>query len=188
MATYIDWNLAYTKGTNQGAGDQEQIGRYLPIVGLISTQSKSPIILDVGCGSGILRTCLNSRANLSYTGIDISQVAIDKNVNKSQSDRFICTCAEKWIPDRTFNVIVLNEVLYYFSNPLNVLEKYLNALSKNGLIICSIFEKPAKPWEKNPNKLALQTARNRLGRMKSPGAMTLHIDRNRWSIIWATIP
>src|ERR1043165_6371107 len=55
-----------------------------PIYRLIETHSNNGAILDVGCGTGNTSIELKRDKYTNYTGVDISQVAIDKAISRSR--------------------------------------------------------------------------------------------------------
>ncbi len=164
------WDAAYTAGTFDGFQDIDQQARYT-VIGEAVNGSAS--VLDVGCGLGHLR----SYVRFLYTGLDLSDVAISKARNKWSSDpaasQFICSDAETWTPDRQFHAVVLNEFLYYTSNPLASLQTWGARIKKGGLLVVSIREMYGANWRwfakhpnasaLNPNMYALRVARNFAG-------------------------
>jgi 2-polyprenyl-3-methyl-5-hydroxy-6-metoxy-1,4-benzoquinol methylase len=147
-----DWNQAYASGLYDGRGEAESSPRFALIGGLCA-QARATDILDVGCGTGLLRPSL--RLGLSrYTGLDCSSVAIQRLQDKGGGD-YICADAEQWIPSGHYDAIILNEVLYYFKDPKSILSKYYDALSPGGIFIVSIFNKRTQFWQPNPNRRAL---------------------------------
>jgi 2-polyprenyl-3-methyl-5-hydroxy-6-metoxy-1,4-benzoquinol methylase len=45
-----------------------------------------------------------------------------------------------YVPDEKFDVIIFNECLYHFDDPMSVVRKYANYLHDNGLFIISICD------------------------------------------------
>ena len=97
-----------------------------------------------GCGEGLLAERLKSSPFKSYLGIDLSSSAIDlaKKSNNDERVSFSCADAGHFESDSKFDVIVLNEVLYYFENPIQTLDRYLSLLNSEGILILSIFREP----------------------------------------------
>ena len=70
---------------------------------------ESPV-LEIGCEEGTLVRRLKQIGYRNYTGIDISEFAIGKP--RQFNDRkttFMVGAAKRYVPDATFDVIVLNE-------------------------------------------------------------------------------
>ena len=141
-----DWDQAYASGVHDGWGETESCPRFA-LIGGFCTQAGATNILDVGCGTGLLRAslCLYSSR---YTGLDCSSVVIQCLQDKGDGD-FICANAEQWIPPRHCDAVILNEVLNYFKNPRSALSKYYAALCPGGIFIVSIFKRRTSFWQPN---------------------------------------
>ncbi len=100
-------------------------------------------LLEVGCGEGFLLEQLDRSRYRHFTGIDISAVAIER-ARALEDDRtvFVRAEAESYVPDRTFEVIVFNEVLEYFDEPLELTRRYEPFLAPGGHLVASMFAAP----------------------------------------------
>jgi 2-polyprenyl-6-hydroxyphenyl methylase/3-demethylubiquinone-9 3-methyltransferase len=100
-------------------------------------------LLEVGCGEGFLLEQLDRSRYRHFTGIDISEVAIER-ARALEDDRtvFVRAEAESYVPDRTFEVIVFNEVLEYFDEPLELVRRYEPFLAPGGHLVASMFAAP----------------------------------------------
>jgi SAM-dependent methyltransferase len=89
--------------------------------------AKGGSILDLGCGSGSTANELNKSAFGGYTGVDISEVAIEKARERTQ---------EK------FEVILFRDSIYYIKRPQikAVLTRYSRWLTKDGVFIVRIWD------------------------------------------------
>jgi len=100
-------------------------------------------LLEVGCGEGFLLEQLDRSRYSHFTGVDISAVAIERaRVLEDDRTVFVRSEAETYVPDRTFDVIVLNEVLEYFDEPLEVVRRYEPFLDRQGSFVVSMFAAP----------------------------------------------
>jgi predicted TPR repeat methyltransferase len=138
-STVIDWETTYSKGTYDGHADAYQWMRYAVISELIHSDNARSV-LDIGCGYGLLRRFLP--LDCAYTGLEISQVAVDGITDKRPADHFICADIQKWSPDAAYDAIVLSEVLYYCQEPRAVLFKLEQNLNPSGLLIGSFYNHP----------------------------------------------
>jgi 2-polyprenyl-3-methyl-5-hydroxy-6-metoxy-1,4-benzoquinol methylase len=108
------------------------------IEGMVRTQPLS--VLDVGCGNGGLAALLASNAQISYCGLDASEVAIEIAKSLVPSARFEVSNAETPSVDLgIFDVIVFNEILYY-TNPHTVLPRYRAHAGDTTRIIISVVQ------------------------------------------------
>lgn len=93
--------------------------------------------LEVGCSIGIL-TQLLSRRCLSLLAIDASATAIEaaKAINEPNVTFCVASLPDEF-PQATFDLIVLSEVLYYFSAPdlERVTRSCVSSISPNGEIV-----------------------------------------------------
>ncbi len=115
-----------------------ELGRYSVIAGYIAYLKPQAAVLDVGCGEGILFERYQRQGYSRYLGIDISQVAIDRlAARQDEKTQFVSADAENFEPNELFDIIVFNESLYYFYDPLISVRRYCNALKPDGLLMVS---------------------------------------------------
>lgn len=146
----LRWNKQYKKGRwDNLKGEVERI-RYQTITNFISEYAvKNPSILDLGCGEGILCERLNHDEYSSFLGMDFSSVSIKKAIKLNlQNANFICADIHTFEPQQTFDVIIFNEVFYYIheSEKENVLNRMIDNLNENGIIITSIYREGLGCW------------------------------------------
>ena len=99
-------------------------------------------MLDIGCGDGILNERLAPQLYSHYLGIDLSEQAISraKALYGDSNNEFLIANMEQFEPDRSFDVIVFNECLYYVSDPVGVVQKYEAYLKDQGIFIISMYD------------------------------------------------
>jgi len=113
---------------------------------LISTLAKhygseQPSVLDVGCAGGSLAASIDHRG---YLGTDISNVAIARarlHYGELPLTQFQVSSLEEFsFSGRSWDVIVLGEVLYYMSvgKAADQVARYSRALASGGLICISM--------------------------------------------------
>lgn len=151
-----DWELLYNDRSWEFLHSVEQRPRHYAIAGIIAEYTnEGGQILDVGCGYGTLFHLI-SRFNINYTGIDFSKYVIqecENNFIKKNNCSFEAVAFENYKSLALFDVIVLNEFLYYF--PLKkinyIVEKAINILNnKNSILIVSMNKNPKSffIWQK----------------------------------------
>jgi len=134
------WDTQYLNKKWDYLCNHEEVSRYSVIVGYIQYFKPAGSILDIGCGAGILQERLAAFGYARYVGIDISDSAIQRaRLREDAKTFFISGDAESYTPLGPFDVIVLNEVLYYFDSPVESFARYMNFLKENGVIITSLF-------------------------------------------------
>jgi ubiquinone/menaquinone biosynthesis C-methylase UbiE len=100
---------------------------------------KGDIILDVGCGTGILLPFLKTKTGKSgeITALDYSQKMIDKAKEKHGDNfKYVCTSAEKTkFKKDAFDKVICFSVFPHFPNKLKVLKELFRVLSPEGILI-----------------------------------------------------
>src|SRR5262249_48221331 len=94
-------------------------------------------VLDVGCAHGILAREVAPHA-ARYLGIDrdASSISVARQSNLERAE-FEVADAHDYVPEGRFDAIVFNEVLYYLREPLQVLQRYADFLTFDGVLILS---------------------------------------------------
>lgn len=109
-------------------------------------------ILDIGCGQGVLYSYLTKEiASVDYLGIDIASKAIELAKRKFPGARFRQLDFQYRNLNEKFDLIIFNETLYYFNQPLKTIEKCIKQnLNPHGVLIISMcdFRGHDKIWEK----------------------------------------
>ena len=135
-----DWDASYASGSLDFYGALSEQGRYGVLVGLIRAFSGKARILDVGCGVGVLRARIPDEDVEIYVGIDPSKVAIAKAEAQAFSkSRF--EVAERPAPEAgTFDLIVLNEMMYYVEDLDGLMIALKSHLAPGGWLLTSMFQ------------------------------------------------
>jgi len=115
-------------------------------------------LLDVGCGQGDFIKQLPK--NINSTGIDLNP----KITNNIIKDDFL---KNKF--STKYDVITFWHSLEHFSNPSKTINKAINLLNKNGLIIASL---------PNTNSLSFKLGQNNWFHLDSPRHLFLPSDKN----------
>ena len=137
------WNAEYASGRwdklDQTLGDS----LYLPL----ERYGNGGSILDLGCGSGNTGTELAANTYHDYTGVDISDVAIDKARKRAEEDgrtdknRYIQSDIFNYEPTQRFDVILFRDSIYYVPGPKvkGMLDRYLKFLKRGGVFIVRLW-------------------------------------------------
>ena len=145
------WNKQYRNGRWNSLKKPIEASRYTTIKDYISTYAKNkPTILDLGSGEGVLNEYLDSDSYAYFLGMDFSKVSIEKaNTKQFPNSEFISADLHNYTPDRKFDVIIFNEAFYYVheSEKENVLQRMLDKLEENGILIISIYREGLGCWE-----------------------------------------
>lgn len=104
-------------------------------------------ILDLGCGSGNTGTELAANTYHDYTGVDISDVAIDKAIARAKEDgradknRYFTWDISNYEPTREYDVILFRDSIYYIAGPKlkGILDRYSKSLKPGGVFIVRLW-------------------------------------------------
>ena len=137
------WDREYAAGEWSKLGNLDEMPRYALIAGYTRNIGSGASVLDVGCGEGHLASWLLEDGKRRYFGIDLSSVAIQKARGRaSNGARFEVADAGTFYTEERFDIIVLNEVLYYIEQPEQALERYTDLLAPGGVLIISMYRVP----------------------------------------------
>jgi len=145
------WNKQYKSGRWDSLKNEIETKRYQQIIDYMNAFGKpNPNILDIGCGDGVLNYRMTDYKFDYFLGVDFSKVSIEKAREHMfpKSEFEVCDVI-KFHPKRNFDIIVFNEAFYYIPETEKsiVLERMLDHLTENGLLITSIFREGLGCWE-----------------------------------------
>jgi 2-polyprenyl-3-methyl-5-hydroxy-6-metoxy-1,4-benzoquinol methylase len=134
------WEAQWRQGQWDYLVSEEELPRYAVIAGYIRSVTPAPVVLDVGCGHGQLLTALGDGAVAGYHGIDISGEAISRARALPIADAtFEVADLTRWEAPSPYDVVVINEVLYYIDEPCAAVARYRARLRRDGMLIISMF-------------------------------------------------
>jgi SAM-dependent methyltransferase len=141
-----EWTSAYEAGRLDYYGQLDELGRYSVLVGyvgwLAAARPVGPRVLDVGCGNGLLRERLDGASFSEYVGVDLSGAAVAAaRARDHDRSRFVVGDVGS-LDEGRFDVVVLNEVLYYSPDPRAFLERLASLLTPDGLLLVSMWRHP----------------------------------------------
>lgn len=108
---------------------------------------KDDTILDIGCGAGTVSLYFANQGHSVY-GIDISKRAIDASIQSSKVlniDKVMFKVMDfpEEIPAKSFDVVILCEVLEHLKDDEDALGKVFRLLKKGGIAVVSVPSKNA---------------------------------------------
>ncbi len=129
----------YVGGSLLGRFIQHHRHRIAPVATLVDAVPTGSDVLDIGCGGGLLLICLASAGRIhSAHGIDSSSGAIEtarkaairlRSFIQGPTPNFECRSVEKGLPDGTFPVVCLIDVLHHVS-PIAQEKAFRDAVAK----------------------------------------------------------
>jgi SAM-dependent methyltransferase len=133
------WEREYASGRWSYLGAIDELAHYSVIVGYYAFLKPGGSVLDVGCGEGILQTRLSPHGYCRYLGIDFAAGAIQRVAQRADpATEFRVADAASFTTNEKFDAIIFNESLYYFQDPVRVVERYMGFLASDGIIIVSM--------------------------------------------------
>lgn len=133
------WEQQWEAGFWNYLQDLSELGRFSMMIGYLSELKPHASVLDIGCGEGLLfKRLRREHGGDRYLGIDVSASAVEK-ARAVDQDAFLCTDAEAYQPTDRYDVIVFNECLYYFFEPVETVQRYAGSLNQDGLVIVSTY-------------------------------------------------
>jgi len=132
-------NAEYEAGKWDYLGQLGELPRYSVLAGYLVYLKPGGAILDVGCGEGVLLSRMQPYGYSKYVGVDLSSGAIARLAER-QSERqlFVVADGEHYAPTEHFDVVVFNEVLYSFRDPVNAVARYVPSLRRGGILLVSM--------------------------------------------------
>jgi 2-polyprenyl-6-hydroxyphenyl methylase/3-demethylubiquinone-9 3-methyltransferase len=109
-------------------------------------------ILDLGCGPGNTGNELKDSAYRFYTGIDISDVAVEKARARSrandraQKNSYFQSDIYTYVPAKQYDVVLFGDSLYYIPPPkiAGMLHRYAAFLAKDGVFMARMYDMRGK--------------------------------------------
>jgi SAM-dependent methyltransferase len=135
------WEAEYQSGSWGRLYDLSEQAHNAIVLSYVASLGTESSVLEIGCGEGILLRRLRQIGYRSYTGLDLSDVAIGRCLHfRDSKTSLIAGDAERYVPDGQFDAIVLNECIYYFAEPVATVQRYVEYLTPGGVFVISIFD------------------------------------------------
>ena len=133
------WNYQYNTGRWEGLGDIHELGRFSVIAGYSQFLKPNGKILEIGAGEGYLQQRFDKSKYSLYYSTDVSDVAIARGKkHEDEKTHYLVADMNNYVPDQRFDVIIINEAIYYASSVDAVLERFNPFLEEGGVFIVSI--------------------------------------------------
>lgn len=145
--TTEQWTAAYQAGVLSYYGRLDELARYSVIVGYLDwfaglAAARRPTVLDVGCGTGLLRERLEGVDFAEYVGVDLSVAAVAEARSRAHPRSHFFVGDVATLDLGRFDVVVLNEVLYYVPDAAAFLARIRALLAPGGVLLVSMWRHP----------------------------------------------
>lgn len=140
-----DWDRAYATGSLEHFGELEELGRYSVIAGYVrwfaASSGSGLSMIDVGCGTGLLRERLGQVDVERYVGVDLSTPAIDAARRRGDEGAswIVGDVTDPSLELEPADIVVVNEVLYYAPDPVAFLRRVGALVRPAGIVLVSIW-------------------------------------------------
>jgi 2-polyprenyl-3-methyl-5-hydroxy-6-metoxy-1,4-benzoquinol methylase len=134
-----DWDESYKSGSLDYYGALREQGRYGALIGFVRAFPRSPRILDVGCGVGVLRARIPDQDVGAYLGIDPSKVAIAQAKAQKFTNSVFEISEQPAADAGLFDLIILNEMMCYVEDLDGLLDALKRHLAPGGWLLTSMF-------------------------------------------------
>ncbi|MFH1240355.1 MAG: methyltransferase domain-containing protein [Candidatus Diapherotrites archaeon] len=106
---------------------------------VISKNNKELMVLEVGCGMGILiKPIAKKNPKIKFTGLDMDSTKIkEASKEKIGNLNFICEDILKFKTDEKYDIVITSEVLEHIEEPEKFLSKISSLTKGNGFLIIS---------------------------------------------------
>jgi trans-aconitate methyltransferase len=166
------WDVAFRGGAWDRLKSVESEPSYHLLAALCHSHApRDAAILDLGCGEGILVDFLARDRYGLYLGVDVSAEAVARARKKGdERHQFIVSDITKYAPARKFNLILLNECLYYFPEPVKLIQRYGEFLKDDGKLVVSMYEdsRTLKLWRLLDRRLTVVYEVDKYSRNRRP--------------------
>lgn len=135
------WEGEWKAGEWDYMGDATEMPRYALLAGLIAVGDPGTVI-DVGCGTGILRSHLRDDAFTTYRGYDLSTTAVARATARDfpRTTFTVADATEEKLEPA--DVLVLNEVVYLVPEPSQFIARIPELVKPGGRLLVAIYRHP----------------------------------------------
>lgn len=115
----------------------ESFNNYARNLSLVSFFKRGEVLLDVGCGDGVVSEHLHKVLGLDVSGIDISQAAVEK-AKKRGIKAFIGSSEERFpFKDNSFDVVFWGDNIEHLFDPMFTAKEIKRVLKSSGRLVLS---------------------------------------------------
>jgi 2-polyprenyl-3-methyl-5-hydroxy-6-metoxy-1,4-benzoquinol methylase len=167
------WDEGYRAGRWAFMRELDEAARYAVIAAFVRRLAPGGAVLDVGCGEGLLVDELRPQGYRRYLGIDVSEAAIAQAAGRADAGTtFVAADAEGEPAAGPWDVVVFNESVYYFRDPVATVRRYEDVLAASGSFVVSTFR----------SRRAEAVVRALLRRYREVEATTVSNAKGRWTV------
>lgn len=117
--------------------DRGEFGSYVRNSALPNLFNKGEIVLDVGCGDGVVADFLQKNVGVKVIGIDISKEAVNKAKNLGVEAKLYSSEERFPFSDNVFDAVFWGDNIEHLFSPMSCLKEIRRVLKKGGRLVIS---------------------------------------------------
>lgn len=138
-STRRTWNAEWAQTRWDYLGAVDELAHYSVLAGYALRLKPGGVVLDVGCGEGLLRDRLHPSSFSEYVGLDFDEAISRATGRIDERTRFVVGDFRAFEPSTRFDTIVFNESLYYAWDPVGEVQRYTGFLRPGGIVLISMY-------------------------------------------------
>jgi trans-aconitate methyltransferase len=144
MCTLAYWREQYSKGLHDYLSDGKtaEIGRYSVILGYLIKNDIKGVIVDYGCGKGLLGSFITNLMDGEYIGVDYLPEIINEAKKNVPKGKIIEGDMRRPLDIKDAGAIIFNESLYYLDTYIEVFQNAFSQIGPQGIVIVSMYSTP----------------------------------------------
>jgi trans-aconitate methyltransferase len=135
-------NYQYKRGGWDWLAAMDEMAHHQVLAGYFRHLKKGGSLLDLGCGEGVLHDAVGKENYSYYIGIDLSDDAAKQGQERRGDAKtfFYQGNMDKYVPPRKFDMIAINEALYFSDDALALLVRLEEYLEPEGYFMISMVD------------------------------------------------
>ncbi len=135
-------NYQYKRGGWDWLAAMDEMAHHQILAGYFRHLKKGGSLLDLGCGEGVLQEAVGKENYSYYIGVDLSDDAarIAREKRGDANTLFLQGNMDQYVPPRKFDVIAVNEAIYFSDDALKLLVRLEAYLAPDGYFLISMVD------------------------------------------------
>ncbi|WP_345269464.1 class I SAM-dependent methyltransferase [Nibrella viscosa] len=131
----------YKHGGWEWLGRLDELAHHQILAGYFNYLKRGGTILDLGSGEGVLNDSIQKQNYSRYVGVDLSGEAarIGNEKRGDEKTTFYQGNMDTYVPEGTFDVICINEALYFSGDAVKLLNRLQAYLAPDGFFMISLL-------------------------------------------------
>jgi ubiquinone/menaquinone biosynthesis C-methylase UbiE len=128
----FDWTEAYTL-------PEIQVTLAAPLRSFIEDVPMDALVLDIGCGTGRVMSCLAAKG-LRSIGLDVSRVSVRLMIQRTGKAGIIASSLRLPFPDGSIDRIIADGVIHHTTDPFASFAEGCRVLKSGGLLYAAVYK------------------------------------------------